>query len=136
AAAPALASSRSRGGGRDPNAVLDETKSERGKKLLGQIKEILLFDINISFDSSGKITEYVSNSAERMWKQAGVDVTRRRDAPALMVVLMRFKQAGSSANAKTLEVQTMILVVDNSGPQPQKVKVWDETDELGSVSEG
>lgn len=117
-------------GGRDTFA--DETKTVNGKKLLGEIKELAIQEINISFDRTGEVTAYVRNIAEKAWKQAGVEIVSP-PAPAFMLIVMRFKKGTGRASNSILEIQAQIYVGDQ---QARRVaKVWSDTEEVGTISE-
>jgi S1-C subfamily serine protease len=121
---------RSRSGA--PNVVTDETKTTLGKELLRDVKEVLILDLDISRQiSNPRVQEYVTSQAERMWKKAGVEVIRRSNAQAHMLILVRLKAAGTSSSANVVEVQTRILVRDKG----QVRLVYDKTDDCGAMSQ-
>lgn len=121
---------RSRSG--NPNVVTDETKTTLGKELLRDIKEVLVLDLDISRQiSNPRIQEYVTSQAERMWKKAGVEVIRRSNVQAHMLIFIRLKAAGTSSSANVVEVQTRIMVRDKG----QWRLVYDKTDDCGAMSQ-
>lgn len=124
---------KSRGSEGDPSAVIDETKTLRGKQLLRDVKEVLMLDIDISrLNSNPRVQQFVTDQAERMWKKAGVEVVRRSDAQAFMVVIMRLKTSGASSSANTVEIQTIVMVRDKQG---RRCRVYDSTDDCGTMSQ-
>ncbi|MCC7422248.1 MAG: trypsin-like peptidase domain-containing protein [Planctomycetaceae bacterium] len=129
AAPPREARTRSR----NPNAVTDETKTTRGKELLRDVKEVLVLDLDISRQiSNPRIQEYVTTQAERMWKKAGVEVVRRTNAQAHMIIFIRLKASGTSSSANVVEVEARIMVRDKEG---RWNLVYDKTDDCGAMSQ-
>ncbi len=131
AAAPEVAS-RSGGGGQPRERVVDESKTEAGRKLLSEVNEVLLREINVSFDQTGKVTDYVRQMAANTWKQVNVSVTDNGSAPAFMLIIMGFKKNAGTTSASILEINAYLFVADNKNRRI--VKVWEAQDDVGTLS--
>lgn len=129
---PILASGKPRG--KQPGfAVVDGTKTLRGTKLFAGLKQVTFFELHVTIDPTGAITEHVKNLAQIYVDKAGLEVTADPRAKALMLVVMTVKKKpGLKATAYDLNLSAHVLVRDDKNREV--VKVWERKENVGSFA--
>jgi S1-C subfamily serine protease len=116
--------------------------TERAKVLLSQIREIVFVKLPVSFDPTGRVTDYVMSSAERTLEQklkweVITQSSQMKASTAIVLIMMVFlpDEDDDAGIVNDLSLHTIIIVreVDKDGAE-SLAKVWDEKTSVGKVS--
>ncbi|MAG93554.1 MAG: hypothetical protein CMJ48_07375, partial [Planctomycetaceae bacterium] len=128
------AKTRIAGSRRRPGNV-DETKSERGRRLLGQIDELSLVMLAFNSDPIAGVdaADHVHSIIEKNITKLG-GIPLKSNADTAMYVFMELDRAGTGSR-KELILGSYVLVRDKNEDGPmQVVKVWEGRERLGNYS--
>ena len=123
-------------GGSERERVVDETGTERGSKLLAEIKSVQLLVAQFSHDPTGNIGRIVLSKAREAIERAGLEeafgVERN---PALCVVTLELGPTSGAAGARELTLSMLVLCRGTTeNGRPQVVQVWKEREQVGTFS--
>ncbi len=120
----------------------DFVGTERGKLLLGQIREACVLCLPVSFDPSGRVTDFVTAMAERTFEQKLKWTLispqgKPKPSTALVVLVLIFvptaNEAQGVSNDLTLFTQIIVRDVDKDGHE-LLAKIWEDKKAVGKVS--
>lgn len=117
--------------------LVDATKTERGRKALGRLKEVTLLTV-MGRDPTGRIRAVVQKRAVDTVKQLGLFVRDGDESDnELMIVTMHFEEnAKSKTGAFEVHVSAVVLMRDrNEQGQVEILKVWQQEERLGSMAD-
>lgn len=114
----------------DERSLVDAIGTERGERLLREIKSVMLIRRAFTYDVLGTVTSAVDSEARNALTKAGI--RESITANSAMIVMMTLKSAG---NGSRLWITSQLVVRERMGGRDQAVMVWEKTGEVGSISD-
>ncbi len=115
--------------------VVDVSKSERGKKLMGKLKEVSLIVLAGNLDPTRRITLVVRDKAIETAKKLGLLVRDGDESDnELMLVTLEFREnANSKAGAAELHMSMVVFFRDRTDDGKLEIcKIWEQEERIGS----
>ena len=119
--------------------VVDVSKSERGRKLMGKLKEVSLIVLAGNLDPTRRITLVVRDKAVETVKKLGLLVRDGDESDReLMLVTLEFRENTKSKSAGSAELHVMMVVLCRDQTEDGKLeicKIWEQEERIGSFPE-
>ncbi|HUG94068.1 MAG TPA: trypsin-like peptidase domain-containing protein [Planctomycetaceae bacterium] len=115
-------------------SVVDETGTERGAKLLAEIKSVHLV-VGATWDSTGGIAQTVVSKARDAVERAGIEEAFGIERnPAMCLVTVELGPTAGAAGARELTLSMVVLCGTTDTGKRQVAQVWKERERVGTFS--
>lgn len=111
--------------------VVDATDNERGRRLMAQAKQMSLMVLAFTYDPRHTVAGAVTSAARDGIERSGLRYRPGGNLPVLVIAMKLERQGVKNA----VWVTATVLVEDRTQRRPELVRVWEQTGELGGVSE-
>lgn len=119
-------------------ATVDESKTERGRRLLADVKEVFLLSAEFTFDPTGRAYQMVQSELTESLDKLGIRlVSKPGPKTALLILAMAFGDKGKgTAGTQSLVMSASLLLParDEQTKQRQLVTIWSDFEDVGSFS--